>query len=256
MLTLFTVPKPFDGHVGVIQRNALRSWSLLKPECEIILCGDEPGTAEAASAFHARHIPDVDRNEYGTPLLNSVFERVRLAAAGRLLCYVNADILLLSDVPAVAARVPFEAFLMLGRRWDLDVSEPLELDSPDAQARLRARVMRHGTLHAPTGSDYFVFPKDCGLADLPAFAVGRPAWDNWLIFNARRLGLPVIDAGDAVLVIHQNHDYSHVPHGRNGVWEGPEGDRNLELAGGWKQIYTLEHATHRFTTDGKVLPRA
>jgi len=37
MLTLFTIPKAFQGHTGVIQRNAIRSWTLLRPECEIIL---------------------------------------------------------------------------------------------------------------------------------------------------------------------------------------------------------------------------
>ena len=26
MLTIFTIPKPFIGHIGVIQRNAIMSW--------------------------------------------------------------------------------------------------------------------------------------------------------------------------------------------------------------------------------------
>ncbi len=29
MLTLFTIPKPFAGHIGLIQRNAIASWTLL-----------------------------------------------------------------------------------------------------------------------------------------------------------------------------------------------------------------------------------
>ena len=28
MLTIFTTPKPFRGHIGIIQRNALKSWTI------------------------------------------------------------------------------------------------------------------------------------------------------------------------------------------------------------------------------------
>jgi hypothetical protein len=51
MLTIFTIPKPFRGHIEVIQRNAIESWLRLRPQCEIILCGDDPGVAEAASEY-------------------------------------------------------------------------------------------------------------------------------------------------------------------------------------------------------------
>ena len=45
MLTLFSTCKPFHGHNGVIQRNALKSWRLLHPDIEIILFGDDEGVA-------------------------------------------------------------------------------------------------------------------------------------------------------------------------------------------------------------------
>ena len=34
------------GHNGVIQRNALKSWTLAAPDAEVILLGDEDGAAE------------------------------------------------------------------------------------------------------------------------------------------------------------------------------------------------------------------
>jgi hypothetical protein len=46
MLTIFAIPKPFRGHIGVIQRNAICSWLELRQACEIILLGDDEGTAE------------------------------------------------------------------------------------------------------------------------------------------------------------------------------------------------------------------
>lgn len=46
MLTIFSYPKPFKGHIDVIQRNAINSWTLLNPKPEIILACDEEGTKE------------------------------------------------------------------------------------------------------------------------------------------------------------------------------------------------------------------
>jgi len=39
MLTLFTVPKAFVGHIGLIQRNAIRSWQACVPDAQIMLFG-------------------------------------------------------------------------------------------------------------------------------------------------------------------------------------------------------------------------
>ena len=251
MLTIFTVPKPFDGHIGIIQRNAIQSWRRLRPACQILLCGDEAGTAEAAAALDADRIPAVERNEFGTPLLSSVFAAVETRAAHDLLCYVNADILLLPDFADAARRAAAwkPRFLMVGQRWDLDVTEPLAFGEKDWERDLRARVERRGALHPPSGSDYFVYPR-AALGALPPFAVGRPGWDNWMIYHARGRKMPVVDATGSTLVIHQNHAYGHVKQGTGLAWEGPEGDRNLELIGGNERIFTLVDATHRLTRAG------
>ncbi len=251
MLTIFTIPKPFAGHIGIIQRNAIQSWRYLRPACQILLCGDEAGTAEAAASLGADRIPTVDRNEFGTPLLSSVFAAVETQAAHGLLCYVNADILLLSDFAEAARRIAAlkQRFLMVGQRWDLDVTEPLPFGQGNWEPELRARVERRGALHPASGSDYFVYRRDT-LGALPAFAVGRPGWDNWMIYHARGRKMPVVDATGSTLVIHQNHAYGHVKQGTGAAWEGPEGDRNLELIGGSDRIFTLADATHRLTRRG------
>src|SRR5436309_411668 len=44
MLTLFAAPKPFRGHIGIIQRNAITSWTKLQPRPEIILYGTQECT--------------------------------------------------------------------------------------------------------------------------------------------------------------------------------------------------------------------
>jgi hypothetical protein len=89
--------------------------------------------------------------------------------------------------------------------------------------------------------------------DSPPFAIGRTAWDNWLVYRARARRVPVVDATDALTVVHQAHDYSHVPAKAGDVLKGPEAKRNLNLAGGWKNIFTLDDATHMLRVGGPSL---
>lgn len=253
MLTIFSVPKPFAGHIGLIQRNAVASWTRLSGGCEIVLFGAEAGVAEAAREFNVAHVPQVEVNEFGTPLLNSIFAQVRASARHWLICYVNADIILMEDFLEAIRRIHIPRFLAVGQRWNLDLRQPLAFERPGWADELRQTVKARGVLQPPSGSDYFVFPRDSGLALLLPFAVGRPAWDNWFIYEARRQRIPVIDATAATTVIHQNHDYAHVGGRRSQKWEGPEADANRRLIGGWERVFTLADATH-LLTDSAIRP--
>jgi len=254
MLTLFSAPKPFDGHVGLIQRNALASWSALAPETEVLLLGDEPGLAAAAAEWGAGHLKGVARNDSGTPLVNSIFSLAQQRARHALMCYVNADILLLEDFLPSVKRVgqELDRFLMVGRRWDLEVEESLSFD-PAGRERLRRKLSQVGRMHPPAGSDFFVFRKG-EFADMPGFALGRAGWDNWMIYAARAARLAVVDATDSVTIIHQTHDYGHLPGGQP-HYRLPESEANLQLAGGREMIFTLKDATWRLGPSGLLRQR-
>src|SRR5260370_7243774 len=73
MLTIFTTAKPFRGHTGIIQRNALQSWKALHPGIEVILFGDNPGAAEPAQESALHHEPFVKRTEFATNRLDYPF---------------------------------------------------------------------------------------------------------------------------------------------------------------------------------------
>lgn len=251
MVTLFTAPKPFQGHVGVIQTNAIRSWNALGADVEVLLVGDESGVQEAAEMHKAEHIADVRRADSGAPSLRSTFAEVQRVARHPVLCFVNADILLLDDflpaVDSVARRL--EQYLVVGQRWDLEVREPLQTE-PGWQADLRRRLAASGALHRPVGSDYFVFPRG-QYPDLPDFTIGRSGWDNWMIFDGRRRRIPVVDASRRVTAVHQNHDYAHLPGGAP-HHRHPESLRNLELAGGRETVFRLEDADWRLSDEGPI----
>ena len=97
MLTLFTTPKAFRGHIGVIQRNALRSWTLLDADVEVIVFGDDEGAAELCEELGIRHIAEVERSASGAKQLASIFGRAQEMARHDVLCYLNCDIVLTQD---------------------------------------------------------------------------------------------------------------------------------------------------------------
>jgi hypothetical protein len=252
LITLFSAPKPFtDPHIAAIQRNAIRSWTLL-PDVEVILLGEETGLAEAAKEFGVTHIANVARNESGTPLISSMFQRARENSTGDLLCIVNADMMLLPDFVAAAEQVTKlkDKFVLLSQRWDLDVTQPIEFTA-GWQDRLLSMVHRQGSLHRPAGSDFFLFPKNC-YQTVPSFTIGRAGWDNWMIYQARKQGWPVIDCTPSVMIVHQNHDYSHLPGGKP-HYEHPDTNENIRLAGGQANVrYTILDSTHQLA-DGKLI---
>jgi len=257
-VTFFCLPKAFEGHFGVIQRNALRSWRALDQEATILVFGDEPGCAEAAAQVGAIHLPRVRRNEFGTPLLDDAFTQASRHAKGGHLCYLNADIILTDDFTSTARRAAhkFGGALVVGRRWNTGVTEPIEFsEDPTWQREFRREMRASGRLYDGWNIDYFLFPSDL-VRDIPAFAVGRPAWDNWMIYEARRRRIPVIDATHAITAIHQNHDYTHTPEGRSGgkeaVWFGVEAERNRALAE--HRLFSIEDATHLATAGGPIVP--
>jgi len=62
----------------------------------------------------------------------------------------------------------------------------------------------------------------------------------------------VIDCTPSVRIVHQNHDYRHLP-GAKPHYEHPETNENIRLAGGPAVVrYTILDATHRLV-DGKLV---
>jgi hypothetical protein len=251
-ITILAMPKPFHGHIGTIQRNAIASWTKLQPRPEIIVFGHEEGAAACAREFGLIHIPDVARNQYGTPLLADIFANAERRASNDLFAYVNADIILPSEFTTGVEKVLriFPRFIAVGRRTNLEVREPLEF-SEGWEEKLKQRLHREGWLESYTSIDCFAFPRGT-YEQVPPLAIGRVWFDQWCIKYARKKGLPVVDLTDFAPIIHQLHDYSHVAGGRQWVYGGAEADENLIYYGERPHTYTILSATHLITQEGRI----
>src|ERR1044072_5734824 len=94
MITLFTTTKNFQGHFGLIQRNAIRSWFKLKIPVEVIIFGNAKGIEEVLDNYPIVHIPDIRSKDNKIPFINEMFSRASEVASYPTLCFLNADIIL------------------------------------------------------------------------------------------------------------------------------------------------------------------
>lgn len=240
-LTVFAIPKAFRRNIGIIQNNAIRSWHALRPRPRIILLGDDEGTAEIAAELGLGHIPQVRRNEFGTPLLSSAFALAREAAPEGLMMFINSDIIMTSDLMRALEAVSLENALLVGRRTHLYVRYRIDFTDPDWESTMRRRAADMGVKGGYNAFDYFVYPQRL-FPSVPSFAVGRGWWDHWLVAEARRAGAALIDATPSVLAIHQNHDFLSTE----------ESVRNLALFGLPADAITIKLAD-RVLKDGRLM---
>jgi len=255
MLTLFTTAKSFVGHSGIIQCNALQSWTRLHHDVEVILFGDEEGAADAANNLGLRHEARVERHPSGLKYINYMFSRAQQIARHEIVCYVNCDIILTPDFCNAVQIVggAHASFLMIGRRWDTAIVKPIDFAAPRWSDEIRQLARETKDQRDGWWIDYFCFTRNL-YKQIPAFVIGRVHWDNWLVWKALHSGVAVIDASNSVVAVHQNHGYSYHPQGQAGVWTDPLSRRNLALAGGiWHQSTILD-ATEKLNPNGLLKP--
>tara|TARA_B100001250_G_C19809272_1_gene794998 strand:- start:10 stop:882 length:873 start_codon:yes stop_codon:yes gene_type:complete len=208
MITIFATPKDFKGLFKTIQINALRSWRFLSPDIQIIIFGDSIGSKEVASEIKAEYIPNVQCSPQGTPILSDMFEKAEKNAKFSTLTFINSDIILPRNFLSAVkiCKEKYDKFLMVGHRWDIDVEELIDYNDKRKRKAFIDKLGINSIQHPCTGIDYFVYKK-YQWGGLPNFIIGRPGYDNWLIWKARRNLVPVIDASNIIKVFHQNHNF-------------------------------------------------
>ncbi len=255
-LTIFSLPKAFRDCYATIQTNAIRSWSRLLG-ASVILFGDEDGTAEMAqSTANTTQCATVQRNPFGTPLINDLFSKTSTIAGTEWVAYANCDIILPPDLPALLDRISTQIdgpFVLAGRRWNIELNELIDFEDLEWFETLDRRFKNARTLYGTGGMDLFVFPSHF-YDVMPPFPIGWPGakYDNWLVWYARYRKVPVVDITDATTIYHQNH-----PMG--GGAEHPEKWKehriSLKLLGGYGRSYDIRDTTHIAMTDGTVIRR-
>ncbi len=249
MITFLSSPKPFKGRSLHIQTKAIRSWLSLDSEIEVILYGKSEGSEKFASELGIKCVPDIETNEFGTPLFGAIAEHAASHARHDHQVYVNCDILFTPELLSSVKKIPFSQFLIIGQRVDLAEGVDWDTEMSDWHDQFVSFVNSGKiSLHPAGGSDYFGFRR--GLwQELPPVAIGRGGYDNALISFCREKRVPVIDATLSVLAFHQFHDYGHLSGGKKNVFNGTEAERNDAIYKGPFKL-TQNDATWRLNPNG------
>lgn len=210
MITFFTTTKKFAGDIKNAQLNAIRSWLKLHVKVEILIFGIPEGYEFIPKDDRIAIIENTEAN-FGIPRVDYMFDYVSKKSKNRLCCFINADIVLtpgfLVTVEKILLKIK-QPFLAVGQRYDFDnVNGEWDFSGNWEATYLDPSEMK---LHPPTGSDYFLFPAgQYNKSEMKPLVVGRPTWDLWMIYHARKRNYFTIDLSNAYKVYHQNHDYSH-----------------------------------------------
>ncbi len=247
MLTIFTAARPFHARTAAIQRNALRSWTLLHPAVQIILFGDAEGSQEVAweLGIHYEENPQVTAS--GSVRLDYMFTNAHRCARYSTLCYVPCDTMLLPDFCDALTRVEalYREFLMVGRSCDLHVSTPVSFGDCDWHSLLRRQTQMAGREILRDRAAYVAFSRGTCLADIPPIAMDSPYSTKWLIWKALSDQVPVVDASGMALAVQQHGD----PDDSfcSGSETAKSAAESLALCGGDKHLRTVANAPYLLT---------
>lgn len=203
-MNIFGVPLPFKGVTSIRQQNAIWSWNEMEFAGWIYLLGLELDKDDLELLpMNVIQVNPIETDEFGTPLISNIFSVMQALADDRPVVYINSDVIIAGIDGAVQiCEEQFEDFLIVGRRYDLNITDYLDFDIA-WEMDLLMQCEWDGDLHPCGAIDWFAFTP--GLyTSIPPFAIGRSAWDNWLVIDALRQGVPVIDASKVTMTIHQN----------------------------------------------------
>ncbi len=214
MLTIFSITRPFWGHFNTIQRNAIASWVRLRPDVEVVLIGDEQGERQIAEELNLKHHPEIKRDKFGFAYMRDIIKIGADSAGSPLICYLNADIILLADfiesIRKAREYLGNNDFFISGRRRNVDVDYLIDYGNPQYEKEIKALLKNRGRLEIASAIDYFVFPRYIAgriIDIMPDFVVGVTPWDNWFLYMMHKLNLPFVNATHDITAIHQNHEH-------------------------------------------------
>lgn len=197
--------KPLIPEFIVEHTNSLQSWKRLRCKPKIVIIGDDQGVAELCANARVIHHPYVKKNNYGTPMINSIFEEGWKYVKDDDICvFVNGDIILtdslcdtldafVNNFPDYAKRTYF--MTAVRNNWYNFTA----LDFNDAG--LKSIPEKNLKRERPDGIDLFIHRKGTYL-NIPDSGIAKFAYDTWLLLYAIDQFELCIDITETCQIIH------------------------------------------------------
>lgn len=207
MITFFAPVRPFVGLFDILQRNAIASWKRAIPGAQVIILDREEAVGAVCAELGVEWVRDVPYDErFDRPHVGGLFAAAESRAVNDILCFINGDNIMLDMLePIERVKNRFPRFCLVGERCNLKVEEVLDFSRDETAQTLNRRMKTEGWWSDANWIDYFIYSRGA-FGAVPPFLVGGGKMDNWLIQWAVCSQVPLVDAGRAVIDIHQEHE--------------------------------------------------
>ena len=230
MITIYSTLKPhapidpWHDRFETIQTNAINSWKQLN-DVEIVIFGNDNQTKDFCKKHDVIHSGVSTVWKTNAPQLNDMFKRVETLSSNNMFLYVSDDIIIFEDTIKAAKIISnsssLSEFCGCVRRYDAPVRQLLDFNS-----NWIAECQKDKVLGPLSAGDYFIYSRGYWRDQIPPLAVGCLYCDDWLRWYASDVKKSLIDMTERVLIIHPEHNHSHIKGDYDRVKEWRENIKN------------------------------
>jgi len=191
---------------GIIQYNAIKSWTLLKPRPQILVMGTDPGSEDLCKELDVTYVPDVEVNVENVPIIPSMIKIAEKMSTNDVLALCSSDIILFQDVIATCkamANRPKELneFCGMAIKFNKKINQKINF-SGDWRKEIKKNTWSAGAW----AGDYFLHNKGYWKEDMPPFVIGRARCDNWMVWYGVVQRGCLVNMTEALTIIHHSHE--------------------------------------------------
>ena len=203
IFTTWTISKEKDG----CHNNTLHNWMSLYPIVQPIVFTNEIEIANVANQYGWIVLP-VRKTGTGNklPVLKYMFSDAKEKVKSMFYCYSNSDILFTGNLIHTLYKVVMSTLmnnkiiLIVGQRTNV-----FNVTKQEARTweTIRFSTLKRGKLYNTWAIDFFISSRNYPWEAIPEVVVGRPAFDNWIVWSAKKQHFTTIDATLTLLAVHQ-----------------------------------------------------
>ncbi|OWF55609.1 uncharacterized protein LOC110458058 isoform X2 [Mizuhopecten yessoensis] len=205
LLTLFT-SWTTKAEKYICHNNTIRNWLEFKPVIQPILFTNETLLKEEAVEKGWDVLP-IRMSGRGVPILKYMYRDVMEKYVSPFYAYSNGDILYSHTLIDTLKAVMNSSYL-LNDKPIMIVGRRTNVQNVTSEEAISGKIVNktaniRGKLFTVWGEDYFITSANYPWMSIPEVIIGRRAYDNWLVLNARKRNHVTIDATITLLGLHQ-----------------------------------------------------
>lgn len=208
-VVIFSTFKPFIKDFIVEQTNALHSWKNLRCKPKIVIIGNDLGVENICKKEKVINHKEVKKNEYGTPLVQDIFENGWKYANENDICiFVNGDIILTNSLCDGLEKFVKEYpnynklnYLITSIRYDWYNFKQIDFANPNWESHINQDMK--GEYSPPSAIDIFIHRKGT-INFIPDYSgIAKMSYDSLIMAHANKHFDVTINATKIIKIYHQ-----------------------------------------------------